>query len=71
MSHFTVSFHNENKRDIMHTQPFYGLLGFCPGLPRWASTRKVKPIWIYWNKRQRVALASAGPYANLDLDRDT
>jgi len=26
-----------------HTQPFYRLLGFCLGLPGWASTRKVKP----------------------------
>jgi len=26
-----------------HTNPFNGL---CPGLPGWASTRKVKPIWI-------------------------
>jgi len=26
--------------------------GLCPGpgLPRWAGTRKVKPIWIYWSK---------------------
>ena len=22
------------------------LTAFCPGLPRWAGTRKVKPIWI-------------------------
>jgi len=22
------------------------------------KTRKVKPIWIYWSKRQRVAVAS-------------
>jgi len=29
------------------------------------KTRKVKLIWIYWSKRQRVAVASAGPYANL------
>jgi len=28
---------------IVRTHPFNGL---CPGLPRWASTRKVKPIWI-------------------------
>jgi len=21
-----------------HTQPFYGPLGSCPGLPRWAGT---------------------------------
>ena len=33
------------------------------GLPRWASTRKVKPIWILLKKRQWVAVASAGPYA--------
>jgi len=26
-----------------HTQPFCGPLGFCPGLPGWAGTRKVKP----------------------------
>jgi len=41
--------------------------GLCPGLPGWASTRKVKPIRIYWNKRYWVAAASAGPYANLHL----
>jgi len=34
-----------------HTQPFYGPLGFCSGLPGWAGTRKVKPISIYWSKR--------------------
>jgi len=32
------------------------------------KTRKVKPIWIYWSKRQWVAMASAEPYANLHLD---
>jgi len=26
-----------------YTQSFYGTSGFCPGLPGWASTRKVKP----------------------------
>jgi len=34
----------------IHTPPFHGP-GFCLGLPGWASTRKVKPIWIYWSKR--------------------
>ena len=29
--------------NIEHTHPFNGLF---PGLPGWASTRKVKPIWI-------------------------
>jgi len=28
---------------VTHTQPFYSPLGFCPGLPGWADTRKVKP----------------------------
>jgi len=28
------------------------------------KTRKVKPIWIYWSKRQWVAVASAWPYAS-------
>ena len=27
-----------------HTHPFHGPF---PGLPRWAGTRKVKPIWIF------------------------
>jgi len=26
-----------------HTQPFYGRLGFCPVLPGWSGSRKVKP----------------------------
>ena len=28
---------------LAHTHPFNGL---WPGLPRWAGTRKVKPVWI-------------------------
>jgi len=58
-----------------HTQLFYCSSGICPGLPGWAGTRKVKPgrlkpIWIYWNKREWVAVASAGPYASLHLIPD-
>jgi len=34
-----------------HTQPSYSPLRFWPGLPGWAGTRKVKPIWIYRSKR--------------------
>jgi len=30
-------------RTHTHTHPFNG---YFPGLPRWAGTRKVKPIWI-------------------------
>jgi len=43
------------------------LMGLCPGQARWAGTRKVKPICIYWSKTQWVAVASAGSYANLHL----
>jgi len=50
------------------TQPFYCSSGICPGPPGWAGTRKAKPVrlkptWIYWSKRQWVAVASAGLYA--------
>ena len=27
------------------------LTALCLRIPRWAGTRKVKPIWIYWVKR--------------------
>ena len=30
----------------IHTYIHNGLTALCPGLPVWASTRKVKPIWI-------------------------
>ena len=29
-----------------HTHTHTRLTTLCPGLPRWAGTRKVKPIWI-------------------------
>jgi len=29
-----------------HTHTHTRLTAFCPGLPGWAGTRKVKPIWI-------------------------
>ena len=31
---------------IIYSHTHTRLTAFCPGLPRWASTRKVKPIWI-------------------------
>jgi len=32
---------------------------------------RLKPVWIYWSKRQWVAVASAGLYASLHLIPDT
>ena len=43
------------------------LMALCPGLPRWASTRKVKPIWILLKQETVV---SAGTYASLHLAPD-
>ena len=31
---------------MLHTHTHTHLTALCPGLPRWAGTRKVKPIWI-------------------------
>ena len=31
---------------LTHTRTHTRLTALCPGLPWWASTRKVKPIWI-------------------------
>jgi len=47
-----------------NTNPFNSL---CPGLSRWAGTRKVKPIWILLKQE---TVASAGPYASLHLAPD-
>ena len=30
----------------LHTHTHTRLMALCPGLPRWAGTRQVKPIWI-------------------------
>ena len=43
------------------------LMALCPGLPRWASTRKVKPMWILLKQETVV---SAGTYASLHLAPD-
>ena len=53
-----------------HTRTHNHLTALFSGLPGWAGTRKVKPIWICWSKRQWVAVASAGPYASLHFTRD-
>ena len=36
-----------NRSSITHTHTHTRLMALFPGLPRWAGTRKVKPIWIY------------------------
>ena len=55
---------NNNSNNNTH------LMALCLWLTGWAYARKVKPIWIYWSKRQWVAVASAGPYAYPHLAPD-
>jgi len=40
---------NARKSELTHTHTHTHtrLMALFPGLPRWAGTRKVKPIWIY------------------------
>jgi len=46
-SHPTNSIKALNARIIKHyTHARTRLTALCPGLPRWAGTRKAKPIWI-------------------------
>jgi len=54
-----LTLHNYDLHTHTHTQPFYCSSGICPGPPGWAGIRKVKPgrlkpIWIYWSKRQKI-----------------
>ena len=75
VSLFNLCSSSHNTHTHTHTQPFYCSSGICPGPPGWAGTRKVKagklkPIWIYWSKRQWVTVASAGLYASLHLIPD-
>jgi len=52
---------------MSNTHLFYGPLDFV-----WDYLGELvpEPIWIYWSKRQRLAVASAGPHANLHLVPD-
>jgi len=43
-----------NLKTYIFTHTHTRLTALCPGLPRWASTRKVKPIWILL-KQQTVS----------------
>ena len=55
-----------HEAEYRHTHTHTRLMALFPGLPVWAGTRKVKPIWILL-KQGLVAVASAGPYASLHL----
>ena len=58
----------QNTTSVAHTHT--RLTALCPGLPRWAGTRKVNQSGFYRSKRQWVVVASAGPYASLHIAPD-
>ena len=53
-----------------HAHAHTRLTALFPGLPRWASTRKINQSGFYWSKRQWVVVASAGPHASPHLAPD-
>ena len=44
------STHHSHHPSPPHTHTHTRLMALFPGLPRWAGTRKVKPIWIWLNQ---------------------
>ena len=43
---FIYSLYRFFHHGVTHTHTHTRLMVLCPGLPRWAGTREVKPIWI-------------------------
>ena len=58
---FTVTATGHYTIPITHTSPFSGPF---PGIPGWASTRKVKPIWILLTTQFFTGLPAAQPTAS-------
>ena len=50
----------------IHTYTHTRLTALCPGLPRWASTRKVKPIWILL-EQETVSGSGIGWLGNMQV----
>ena len=45
-AHTHAHTHTHTRRAHTRTHTHTRLIALCPGLPKWAGTRKVKPIWI-------------------------
>ena len=57
----------QSMRTHTHTHPFNGPF---PGLPGWAGTRKVKPIWILLKQEIVSDSGISWAYASLHLAPD-
>ena len=64
---FYETFSEYPQVNMSHTHPFNGPF---PGLPRWASTRKVKPIWILMKQETVSGSGISWAYASLHLPPD-
>ena len=50
---------NRRTSTVKNTHTHSRLTALCPGLPRWAGTRKVKPVWILL-KQETVSGSGSG-----------
>jgi len=62
-----VAYKSRRNATLQYTLTHTRLTALCPGLPGWASTRKVKPIWILLKREAVSGIGWAGPYAILQL----
>jgi len=63
--HGTYTMYITHTRTHEHTHT--RLTALFPGLPRWAGTRNIKPIWILLKQE---TVSGSGPYASLHLAPD-
>jgi len=56
--------------DIVYTHTHIRLTALFPGLPGWASNRKVKPIWILLKQETVSGSGISWAYASLHLAED-
>jgi len=56
--------------NIYSTHTHTRLMALFPGLPVWAGTRKVKPIWILLKQETVSGSGISWVYASLHLDPD-
>ena len=68
MVHHT--FRAESNTYTIHTHTHTRLMALFPGLPGWAGTRKVKPIWILQKQETVSGSGISWAYASLHLAPD-
>ena len=60
--------HDWNNSVHYWSNTYTRLTALCPGLPRWAGTRKVKPSGFHWSKRQWHQLGRMQVCTSLQTD---